>query len=315
MRAPEACGRQDAVTRRPCGLSLHLQRCQCNGFLMLVPHRQGVASPAQERAGERTHSLYLGSPRLLGQKAPHHLERQCLVEGRRGSPWCEVQGSFARRASQREAPSQRKRAPLLLQASWAAGKSLHFVVSVHLRQGHRRLFDGWDGERFGVCLGFVGGLSSEPEGTEMRGREGRLEGRTHSSPLSFNQQTIRAALCSRERLSMTMCPQAGCWAPPLFVPTGSTASCSFRICPGQCGGVHACALALRTPTGCARETWHWSHLLTHPLVADMQTLPESPLDLNLGNQGRSPQCPHMRPRGRGPGGSSQDRRTSCVCKY
>ena len=98
---------------------------------------------------------------------------EIMVEGRRGSPRYEVQGSFARWASQREdSPSQRKRAPHLLQASWAAGKSLRLAVSVHLGQGHPRLFDGWDGQRFGACLCFVRGLYSEPEETEMRGREG-----------------------------------------------------------------------------------------------------------------------------------------------
>ena len=158
------------MTGRPCGLCLR-QSCQCNGFLMLVPHSQGVASPAQEWGEDSLATS--GSPRLLGQKAPHQLELPCLVEGRRGSPRYEVQGSFARWASQREdSPSQMKRAPHLLQASWAAGKSLRLAVSVHLGQGHPRLFDGWDGQRFGACLCFVRGLYSEPEETEMRGREG-----------------------------------------------------------------------------------------------------------------------------------------------
>lgn len=71
--APEALGRQDAVTRRPCGLCLH-QSCQCNGFLMLVPHSQGVASPTQEWGEDSLATS--GSPRLLGQKAPHQLEHR-----------------------------------------------------------------------------------------------------------------------------------------------------------------------------------------------------------------------------------------------
>ena len=128
-------------------------------------------------------------------------------------------------------------APHLLQASWAAGKALCLVVSVHLGQGHPRLFDGWDGERPGACLCFGGGLYSEPEEREVRGREGSSEGRTHSPLFSFSQQATRAALRSRERLSMPTCPRAGCWAPPLLVPNGPTTSGSFHVCPPGSVGV------------------------------------------------------------------------------